>query len=726
MININSEERIVDASNDEMKERIVDSSNDEMKERIYNDSGSNEEQISHEDNKKWSPTRFNSQQINIIDYVLKNGQLYVPYMKSIKKENGNKHNKDSYIFGFNELSSKFHRVYLHDNNFIVSNKTFYYDFWQMVYNLISNGLTLFINNISRAEIRGIINTNQALKNEGKENNLVQLTAAEYILMKIRNPPIMIFPKNEEEIEQFNSFVKFAPFVAHALTHGIFERYIKFNDGVEYNKRFKYEIKPKIKIVQVPRDLQNKFNRVYKYFDELKNVLTYDEETGFYVYKQDGVSLPVICIHEYMILNGCSLSEVSIKCYLDGMCKYCGAEMNAYHQSAKQELPVKCYDLIYKFMDCLNENVDQSLMMFGIFDVLYNSVKKNVDSANPNNYDESVVAFSALYLYAMYMITKHVINYSPTKINKFIDSAKKYWSDIGWNQKNIDQTLESQMFDELRNNNNGVNLLKQFIFHNEIPFLDVLPLSVMFDTMINPKEKEENKLKADTMIRKLYLDNKIHDFNKKFFDMLMKTWTVITTKPIIEKYPKQDFETIINSIQTKKLDRGQRFFNECCKKWCPVNIEHEWKNEQCIHCHIKKDMSNQKEIYNNNVNVINNSYLQEPHVINDEKLILGPVHSLIEISKCKAEELYDKHLIIDAYVLKQAIDKKLVELSEWDELKALIVALIGCKAEEVKHDTQFIKQCLVYIIMNGITTKEHMLNELQNIFFKIENIDWLTL
>lgn len=705
---MNSEEGIVNISNEENVEQI----NSETK----------EDQIINEDSKKWTATRFNSQQINIIDYVLKNGQLSIPYMKFNEKEHEDRH-KESYIFGFNELSSTFHRIYSHDN-YIVSNKTFYYDFWQMVYNLISNGLILYINNVSRAELRGIIDTNQKIKTDEKTSNIIELTAAEYILMKIRNPPITIFPKNKEDIEKFNSFIEFAPFVAHALTHGIFERYIKFNDGVEYNNRFNYEIKPKIKIVQVPHDLQNKFNKIYKHFNELKSMLSYDEENGFYVYKQDGVSLPIICIHEYMILNGCSLSEVSIKCYLDGTCKYCGAEMNAYHQSAKQELPVKCYDLIYKFMDCLNENVDQSLMMIGIFDVLYNSVKKNVDSANPNNYDESVVAFSALYLYAMYMITKHAINYSPTKINKFIDSAKKYWSSIGWNQRSIDQTLESSMFDELQDNNNGVNLLKQFIFHNEISFLDILPLSVMFDTVVNPKEKD--KLKADTMIRKLYLDNKMNDFNKKIFNMIMKTWTVITTKPIIEKYPKQDFKSIINNIKTKKLNSGQRFFNECCKKWCPINIDHEWKNGQCIHCHIKQDLSNQKEIYNNNVNVINNSYLQEPNVISDEKLILGPVHSMVEISKCKAEELYDKHLTIDAYVLKQAIDKKLVELSDWDELNALIVALIGCKAEEVKHDTQFIKQCLVYIIINGIATKEHMLNELQNIFFKIENIDWLTL
>ena len=704
---------------------MTDTTNEQV-DSSENDEKISNEQLSHEDNKKWTPTRFNSQQINIIDYVLKNGNLSIPYIKTIPEKEAATTHKEDYVFGFNELSSKFHYTYLLNNN-IVSKNTFYYEFWQMVYNLVSYGLMLFTHNISRAELRSIINSNQTLKNDDdNNNNFVQLTAAEYILMKIRNPPILIFPKNKEEIENFNTFVKFAPFVAHALTHGVFERYIKGDNGIDYNKHFNYEIKPKIKIIKIPRILQNRFNRIYKYFDELKQDLIFDEESGFYVYKQDDVLLPVICLHEYMILNGCPLSEVSIKCYLDGTCKYCGAEMNAYHQTAKQELPVKCYDLIYKFMECINENIDQSLMMFGIFGVLYDSVKKNVDSASVNNYDESIVAFSALYLYALYLITKHVINYSPTKIIKFIDSAKKYWNEIGWTQQNIEKALESSMFDELRTNNNGVNLLNQFIFHNEISFLDVLPLSVMFNASIHPKEVKSNKLEADTKIKKMYLDDKISEFNKKIVDAIMKSWTVITTKPIIEKYPKQDFKSTITTIQTKKIDSGQRFFNECCKKWCPVNIIHEWKNGQCSYCHIKEDMSNQKEIYNNNVNAINNSFLQEPHVIRDEKLVMSPVHSLTEISKCKAEELYDKHLTIDTYVLKQAIDKKLVELSDWDELKALMVALIGCKAEEVKHDTQFIKQCLVYIIMNGIATKEHMLNELQNIFFKIENIDWLTL
>ena len=695
---------------------------------------------------KWSLTLMNKNQLSIIQYALLNSQLHIPYFvpydwsQQKEKENkerdktGNRDNaqagtekflRQTYMFGYNELSSEFHRNYI-NATYLIAKTIGYQDLGVMVNSLLDDGRQLFVNNQYRSILHQILYAQRTLtKDDEKEldKGFVRMDDIGYVLSKIRNPPLTNHPKDLDEINAINARAMFAPFAAYLIRHNIFTPYIKTKDIVELAKHIPINTIDKFKIVKISKELQAMFNKTHKYFDELKKILKYNEQQGFYVYVQDGVELPILCIHEYMILSGRPLSEVSIKCYLDGNCKYCGAEMNAYHEVAKQELPVKVYDLIYKFMSCLNENVDESLMMFAIFDLVYNSVKKNVDAANPTNYDESVVAFSGLYLYALYLTTRDRIAYSPTKFNKFLDSAKKYWTEIGWSTRNVEQAINSSIFNDMRENDNALNILKQYVYGNKITFLDVLPLSILFTDVVDPADVP--KLKASNKIQELFLTNKMVDFNTSIDKAYLKLWKLTANKEFINKYPVVKYKSEIVDIKVTKPNYGEKFFTSCCLSYCPVNGYHEFSGDVCKHCKLKKDKSNAKQIYLDNADTINNSYLQEPQLLPSKKLSIQPLYSISEIEQMKAEELYEKYIKIDSYVLKQAIDKAITDLTNFDELKVLIKTLLSINANDVKKDAKFIKQCLCFIVSNNIRSSESIISELENIYFKIDNIDWLT-
>jgi hypothetical protein len=89
------------------------------------------------------------------------------------------------------------------------------------------------------------------------------------------------------------------------------------------------------ISEVPRELQRLIRDIGAHFGELKDMLAFNPTTGFYTYEiiNNGVSilLSVVCKHEYLTYTGASMIDISRECYRDGKCKYCGAELNAYHE-----------------------------------------------------------------------------------------------------------------------------------------------------------------------------------------------------------------------------------------------------------------------------------------------------------------------------------------------------------------------------------------------------------
>ena len=136
---------------------------EEIDEKPKNDE--NELVITNESD-DWSPRRLNNIQMKIINYVLNNSSLFIPYLlpndkivgpNELKKINQfdllniytSQLNKSSFVFGFNELNQCFHRLF-NKGNYKIAEKKHFIDLGQVVNNLLDEGKQLNVINLSRA------------------------------------------------------------------------------------------------------------------------------------------------------------------------------------------------------------------------------------------------------------------------------------------------------------------------------------------------------------------------------------------------------------------------------------------------------------------------------------------------------------------------------------------------------------------------------------------------
>ena len=216
---------------------------------------------------KWSPNQLNSTQKRIISYAFKNGQLWIPYIisadefdnqikkwKETAKESGTQDaqinlstddqsiSKRGFVYGFNEKSAQFHNVYI-NGNYKVSNKYAYIDPGQVVLNILSSNDNIYLNNVSRADLRFEIESKRTLSKDEQDDQTPQprLTDTEYILGKIHNIPITIKPKELIDIERLNSLCTFAPTIAHILSHALFSFYAKTGKTISASKLLPFDL-----------------------------------------------------------------------------------------------------------------------------------------------------------------------------------------------------------------------------------------------------------------------------------------------------------------------------------------------------------------------------------------------------------------------------------------------------------------------------------------------------
>ena len=352
---------------------------------------------------------LNNTQLGIVYNVLKHGQEDLYILCNFNEENSvDIKNNSTTFYGVNMNNLELVTLFTYSSKIIRNYGTFK-DFMMSVFNYVNEGKILLIQNQYKSIIYTEIESN---KTTTRTTN--KITDVDYILTKIKNGIVYSKPKSLEDIRRFKKLNSYALMMAYKIKHGNYSKY-KCNKSITaYNSP---KIKIKYDITLIPKDLQNKFNKPGRYFDEIKNVLKLDKDTGFYSYYLESSKIPILCTHEYMIYDGKPLAEVSISCYKKGKCKYCGQELNAYHEQLKESLPPKIYDLIYKYMETINENIEESSLMFTLFSLIYDSIKINVDKADVKNYDASIIAFTGLYLYAVYVKTKDSIKYN-MKINKF--------------------------------------------------------------------------------------------------------------------------------------------------------------------------------------------------------------------------------------------------------------------------------------------------------------------
>ena len=656
-------------------------------------------------------------QLGIIYDVIKNGEFGLKFYK-YNKDLREVALKDDYAFGINNITHDLSTLHLIHYE-LMKDSPIYNDFMSSVFDYVNEGKVLTIQNQYRSKIRMTIDKSK-LHSSGLHTSM---TEADYILGKICNGKLYNCPKNsDDDMIRLSDLFNYALMVAYKLKHGIYTSYFRTNSSTNY-------ISPKIKnvynVILIPKDLQNKFNKPRKYFKELKEILKLNPDTGFYSYTIENNIIPVLCTHEYMIYDGKALSEVSIQCYKKGKCKYCGQELSAYHEQIKENLPPKVYDLIYKYMSTINENIEENSLIHSLFSLIYDSIKANLNTKDIKNYTASVIAFTALYLYVVYIKTKDTINYN-TQVNRFLDSIKKYWSEIGWTMDTVNNAINNTNI--FSNMTNIESIIKDSIYTNDITFLDALPLSILFGKNVDPKNI--NDLEAKTKMQQLWKSGISHveKFNEMFYKALLTLWKFTNIKQNVSDISKRNINVSYDLYDIKIADtrNGEKFFTIVADDYCPVSTKHNWDDKKCIRCGLNKDKSNLKEIYIKYQNIINNSYLQRPKVLPDDRFNISKLYNKSQIDNYKPSDLFEKYLIIENYVLQQHIIKSIDEGLYKDEIIKFISTMTTIDISEIDQDPVFIKKALCFIIDKQIKPVNEVLNELKYIYFKVKNIDLLIL
>ena len=351
------------------------------------------------------------------------------------------------------------------------------------------------------------------------------------------------------------------------------------------------------------------------------------------------------------------------------------------------------------------------------------VRQYVDTANPNNYTVAVASFVGLYLFYIYSRVCEKIKFNMNYFNKFMDTAKRYWSDIGWNQDVINGAFKSEMFTKI-DDKYLIETIQMYIQPTDITNIDCFPLSILFDTVVHPI-KDISTLKASNDLQKLFLSSKINEYNKAITDKLNSMWIPRVSVEVIKKMKPIEFTCNIPNITIKKDNSGLRFFKYTSMLWCPeIKGDHEWKNDVCVNCGLKQNKSNEKEVFQKYEQMIENGYLQKPVVLDPKRLEIAPLHDVKEIERYKPDELFDKYLKVNSYVIRQAIEKQLKEESNYNVLIEFMSTITHIDLSSLPANVNTLKRCISFIIDQKILSSSSMLTELKHYVFKIDSIDWL--
>ena len=129
-------------------------------------------------------------------------------------------------------------------------------------------------------------------------------------------------------------------------------------------------------------------------------------------------------------------------------------------------------------------------------------------------------------------------------------------------------------------------------------------------------------------------------------------------------------------------------------------------------------------YNKYQNLINNSYLQKPCVLPDERFVIDKLYQKNQIDTYKADDLFKKYFDIDNFVLQKELDKAINNKTYSEDILKFISTVTTIDIKDLNDEPDFIKKSLAFIIDKKIKSKNEVLNELKNICFKIKNIEWL--
>ena len=517
---------------------------------------------------------------------------------------------------------------------------------------------------------------------------------------------------QELMKLFTGFIKLDDEMSHnklsLVNELLFMYFNEYNYRVTiptYKTPMKYQQykvnTEKYDIVKFSRDINEKFRHMEEHFDELKEMLKYNPETGFYTYD----NIPILCRHVYMLYDNKSLQEMAAECYSDGHCKYCGTSMMNYGDILYDDVPLAVQSLLLSFTQSFENDIDSNGLYYKLYGILTKILRDNKDKLNK---DSTTLAFSGLFILKILKeCAKTDIKFDQKKLTKILDKIRDYTTQMGWTPQQIEATIESNPM--LQSLNNINELLKAFQFHVDTDTIFSTYLSSILDDKRSPNDEGH----SHSIFRQIFAkgQNAIDEYNEKYNELLLKLWRynyahVIGT--INDINTNSDAVDIKNKIERNGID----FFKRICKHYCPAAIEqgtcdHKWSGESCSLCGLKKDCSNADSIYKKYFRTITEqsvgTHIDDP-VFSQSKSSYKSSETLVK----EIEETNASNLEILPKILSNPKAKYI--------LHRFLINTLNIGDTYIKDTPEFYNKAIAYMLMNKLIDKEDLLN---NLHFMLE-------
>jgi hypothetical protein len=453
---------------------------------------------------------------------------------------------------------------------------------------------------------------------------------------------------------------------------------------------------KYEIVKFSRDINEKFRHMEEHFEELKELLKYNPDTGFYTYDD----IPILCRHVYMIYDNKSLQEMAAECYADGHCKYCGTSMMNYGDLLYDDVPLAVQSLLLAFSQSFENDIDSNGLYYKLYGILTKILRDNKDKLNK---DSTTLAFSGLFILKILKeCAKSDIKFDQKKLSKILDKIRDYTTQMGWTPQQIESTIENNPM--LKSLDNINELIKAFQFHVDTDTIFSTYLSSILGDIRAPNDEARSRSIFKQIFDKGQLA--IDEYNKKYNELMLKLWHY-NYDPVIRSINDIDINMDALNIKNTVERNGIDFFKRICKTYCPAAIEqgscdHKWSGDSCSLCGLKKDGSNAEAVYKKYFRTITErsvgTHIDEPVFGQSKSIQRSPENIIKDIESVNAGQL---DILPKIYANPKA---KYM-------LIRFIINMLNINEILIKDTNEFYNKCIAYMLTNKLIDKEDLFNNL---------------
>ena len=316
---------------------------------------------------------------------------------------------------------------------------------------------------------------------------------------------------------------------------------------------------------------NFLSRTINYnFNELKNSLVFNPNTGYYGVIYNDKRYDFICKHDYMLKNKISMDDVIKECVARGCCKYCGEELAESDFIDVTGLPGQvrkfAFDIVSAYGGDISDDELINSIGYSISIFVISQIKKS-----DLKFEDRSIAITAVLTYRILQdgIKANEINGYSEEVEH---SIQFYTSLVNWSMDKVKELSQTQIFK-----------------HGDI--IRALLLKIVKDK--NSKRHASYENDPSTKIGKTLKErNDIVTINIMLKNFILKS--VFDNDTI---YPKSsEVKNCLEDVLLSKKDVSEKF-EYYIQVYCPTSVLHSFKGDVCEHCGYKKNHSNVKDIYN---------------------------------------------------------------------------------------------------------------------------------